>query len=128
MKNEKVNQEGILTTIKHELLDKKYPPQHTQGELKSLERTYNVIGSSPDERTWQTGIVCDKKMTALAIGASEEESKANAERIVKSVNLLNLFEKEINSLNHFNKINALTQHGQEKLDYLSQLLKQAEGK
>lgn len=94
-------------------------PKHTEGELKSLDRTYNIIGSSPDERTWQTLVLCNKQTAFLAIGATEEESKANAQRIVKAGNLLTRIENILYTKNS-------TFFSSEERSLLKELLKQEE--
>lgn len=45
----------------------------------TIGETLNHIGSHPAERTWQTPIYLNGQLMFIAIGATQSESKGNAE-------------------------------------------------
>jgi len=90
-------------------------PQHTLGEWK-------VSGNKTRIKSGDNLIIADCRAFD---NIKEEEAKANAQRIVKAVNILSILEEEIEHANKFKEEN-LSLEGRYKKLYLTNLLKQAD--
>lgn len=102
-------------------------------KTQSTTTTAQGIQGKPTTGEWrqEKGIISNGRRVIAQInsnGIMKPEFEANAQRIVKAVNVLSEIEDKIKAMNYSRMLNGLNEAGEELLDYLTDLLTQASQK
>ena len=92
--------------------------QHTQGDLTTTN--YSFIH---ERRHYFCEIKIGKRVIAEAYGKTTQEAEANAQRIVRAMNVLSNMEKNVQDLDYTKRGRSYDYKNDVKCHYLKQLLK-----